>query len=88
MRTLTSSSSGGECRNPSFGLTTKARGCKVVGQKEGSPGIKAKTWQGCKPKGRKPGSEGKGIGRVRPRGSPRVITYSRESKEVRGSVRE
>jgi hypothetical protein len=26
MRTLTSSSSGGECRNPSFGLATKAKG--------------------------------------------------------------
>jgi hypothetical protein len=38
MRTLTSSSTKGECRNPSFGLTTKARACKVVGQ-EGSLGI-------------------------------------------------
>jgi hypothetical protein len=26
MRTLTSSSSGGECHNPSFGLATKAKG--------------------------------------------------------------
>jgi hypothetical protein len=26
MRTLTSSSSGGKCRNPSFGLATKAKG--------------------------------------------------------------
>ncbi len=38
MRTLTSSSIRGECRNPSLGLTTKARACKVVGQK-GSSGI-------------------------------------------------
>jgi hypothetical protein len=38
MRTLTSSSSGGECRNPSLGLATKARGCKVTGQ-EGSLGV-------------------------------------------------
>ncbi len=74
-------------RNPSFGLATKARGCKVAGvkkkearesrrkkpgsQKEGSPGAKAKALEGCGP-----------------RGSPGVITYSRESKEVRGSVRE
>jgi hypothetical protein len=34
MRTLTSSSSGGECRNPSIGLATKTRAYKVVGQKE------------------------------------------------------
>jgi len=27
------------CRNPSFGLATKARACKVAGQ-EGSPGVK------------------------------------------------
>jgi hypothetical protein len=26
------------CRNPNLGLTTKARGCKVVGQKE-DPGV-------------------------------------------------
>jgi hypothetical protein len=38
MKTLTSFSSGGECRNPSLGLATKAKGCKVVGQ-EGSPGV-------------------------------------------------
>jgi hypothetical protein len=38
MRILTSSSSGGECRNPNLGLATKTRVCKVVGQ-EGSPGI-------------------------------------------------
>ncbi len=68
------------CRNPSFGLATKARGCKVAGvkrkeareSKEGSPGAKAKALEGCGPRG----------------GSPGVITYSRESKEVRGSVRE
>jgi hypothetical protein len=39
MRTLTSSSSGGECRNLSLGLTTKVRGCKVAGQ-EGYPGAR------------------------------------------------
>jgi hypothetical protein len=58
------------CRNPSFGLATKARGCKVASQEEGSPGIKAKAWQGYKPKGRKPGSESKGIGRVRAKSKP------------------
>jgi hypothetical protein len=50
---------------------TKARGCKVAGQKEGSPRAKAKALEGCGP-----------------RGSPGVTTYSREFKEVRGSVRE
>jgi hypothetical protein len=30
------------CRNPSFGLATKARGYKVAGQEEGSPGVKRK----------------------------------------------
>ncbi len=34
MRTLISSSTGGECRNPSLGLMTKARACKGVSQKE------------------------------------------------------
>ncbi len=38
MRTLTSSSSGGECHNLSFGLVTKARACKVASQ-EGSLGV-------------------------------------------------
>jgi hypothetical protein len=67
------------CRNPSFGLATKARGARLResrgkkpgSQKERSPGAKAKALEGCEP-----------------RGSPGVITYSRESKEVRGSVRE
>jgi hypothetical protein len=31
MRTLTSSSSGGECRNPSFGLATNAKGLQGAG---------------------------------------------------------
>jgi hypothetical protein len=41
MRTLTSSSSGGECRNPSIWLATKARGlqgCEVAGL-EVDPGV-------------------------------------------------
>jgi hypothetical protein len=45
---------------------------KAGSQKEGSPGAKANALEGCGPRGRSPG----------------VITYSRESKEVRGSVRE
>jgi hypothetical protein len=45
---------------------------KAGSQKEGSPGAKANALQGCEPRG----------------GSPGVITYSQESKEVRGSVRE
>jgi hypothetical protein len=62
-----------KCRNPSFSLATKATSCKVAGQEEGSPGAKAKA---------------KALEGCGPRGSPRVITYSWESKEVRGSVRE
>jgi len=49
MRTLTSSSSGGECHNPNLGLASKVRGCKVAGQ-EGSPRIMlhaAKTVREC-----------------------------------------
>jgi hypothetical protein len=38
MKTLTSSSTWGECRNPNLGLMAKARACKVVSQ-EGSSGI-------------------------------------------------
>jgi hypothetical protein len=34
MRTLISSSSGGECRNPSIGFATKVRGCKVASQEK------------------------------------------------------
>jgi hypothetical protein len=41
---------GRECRNPSFGLVTKAKGCKVAGQEEGSPGVRVKALQGCGPK--------------------------------------
>jgi len=45
MKTLTSSSSGGECRNLNLGLVTKARACEVVGQ-ERSLGMKesVKEW--------------------------------------------
>jgi hypothetical protein len=60
------------CRNPSFGLATKARGCKEARESKGSPGAKANALEGCGPRG----------------GSPGVITYFRESKEVRGTVRE
>jgi len=38
MRTLASSSSGGECRNPSLGLATKARELKGCGPR-GSPKV-------------------------------------------------
>ncbi len=74
----------GSCRNPSFGLATKARGCKVAGvkrkeareskgrnpksPKEGSPGVQRK--EARESKGRKPGSKGKGIGRVQAKRKP------------------
>jgi len=38
MKTLTSFSSGGECRNPSFGLATKAKELQGCGPRE-SPGV-------------------------------------------------
>jgi hypothetical protein len=38
MRTLTSSSSGGKCCNPSLRLATKAKACKVASQ-EGDLGV-------------------------------------------------
>ncbi len=38
------------CRNPSFGLATKAKGLQGCGLR-GSPGAKAKRLQGCGPKG-------------------------------------
>jgi len=34
-----------------LGSRPRQRGCKVVGQEEGSPGVKAKALQGCKPRG-------------------------------------
>jgi hypothetical protein len=49
------------CRNPSFGLATKARGCKVAG---------VKTKEARESKGRKPRNKGKGIGRVRAKRKP------------------
>ncbi len=49
------------CRNPSFGLATKARGCKVAG-------LKRK--EARESKGKKPGSKSKGIGRVRAKRKP------------------
>ncbi len=55
MKTLTSSSSGGEYRNPSFGLATKAKGlqgCKLRGSSKvkarGSLGVKARGSPGVK----------------------------------------
>ncbi len=62
--------------------------------RQGVAGVKRK--EARESKERKPESKGKRIGRVRAKrrkpGShhilPGVITYSRESKEVRGSVRE
>jgi len=71
-----------------LGSRPKQRACKVAGQEEGSPGVKAKALQGCGPR-RKPGSQGKGIARLRAKRKPRShITYSRECKKVWGSVRE
>ncbi len=43
MKTLTSSSNGGECRDPSLGLATKERGHKSAGQKK-SLGL----WEGVR----------------------------------------
>jgi hypothetical protein len=72
------------CRNPSFGLATKARGYKVAGvkrkearesrakkpgsQEERSPGVKRN--EARESRGTKPGSKGKGIGRVQAKRKP------------------
>ncbi len=34
-----------------LGSRPRQRGCKVTGQEEGSPGVKAKALQGCRPRG-------------------------------------
>jgi len=34
-----------------LGSRPRQRGCKVAGQREGSPGVKAKALQGCGPRG-------------------------------------
>ncbi len=34
-----------------LGSRPRRRGCKVAGQKEGNPGVKAKALQGCGPRG-------------------------------------
>jgi len=49
MKALTSSSSGGECHNPSFELATKAKGLQGCGPR-GSPGVNVKRLQGCGPR--------------------------------------
>jgi len=72
MRTLTSSSSGGECRNPSFGLATKAKGLQGCGPRERKPGNQGKGIARVRAK-KKSGSH---------------ITNSRECKKVWGSMRE
>jgi hypothetical protein len=78
------------CRNPSFGLATKAKGgCKVAGQEEGSPGVKAKALQKCGPRG-SPRAKARGSPRVKAkassgvkaRESPGVTSHSRECKKV------
>ncbi len=50
-----------KCRNPSLGLVTKARGCKVVGQ-EGSLGVMPHVPRNVR--------ECEGIGRHSPKGTP------------------
>jgi len=46
-----------------LGSRPRHRGCKVAGQEEGSPGVKAKALQGCKPRG-SPGVNAKRSSRV------------------------
>jgi hypothetical protein len=78
----------GQCRNPSFGLTTKAKGLQGCGPKGRKLGNQGKGITRLRAK-RKPRSQGKGITKLRTKrklGSH--ITYSRECKKVWGSVRE
>jgi hypothetical protein len=103
MRTLTSSYSGGECRNPNFGLVTKAKGLQGCGPK-GSLGIKAKkklVSQGpedaceSRPRAsprvkakRKPGSQGQEEAReLRPRGNPGIKAKRSQRCGPRKSLR-
>jgi hypothetical protein len=51
------------CRNPSFGLTTKAKGLQGS-RPRGNPGVKAKRLQGCTPR-RSPGVTSHTTGSVR-----------------------
>jgi hypothetical protein len=60
------------CRNPSFGLATKAKGLQGCGRRGRKPGSQGKGIARLRAK-RKPGSH---------------ITYSRECKKVWGSVKE
>jgi len=50
-----------------LGSRPRLRGCKVAGQEEGSPGIKAKALQECGPRG-SPGAKA--------RGSPGVTSHT------------
>jgi len=50
-----------------LGSRPRLRGCKVAGQEEGSPGIKAKALQECGPRG--------SLG-VKARGSPGVTSHT------------
>ncbi len=47
-----------------LGSRSRQRGCKVAGQEEGSPGVKAKALQGCEPR-RNPGVTSQTRGSVR-----------------------
>jgi len=57
---------------------SRQRHCKVAGQKEGSPGVKAKALQGCGPRG-SPGVKAKALQGCGPRGSPGVTSHTPES---------
>jgi hypothetical protein len=63
MRTLTFSSSEGDCCNPNFGLTNKVKGLQGCGPR-GSSKVKVKRSQGCEPK-RSPGITSHTPGSVR-----------------------
>ncbi len=78
MRTLTSSSSGGECRNPSFGLATKAKGITRVQAKEEAREL---SQEEARESRRKEARESHHI-------LPRVQESARECEKVLESVRE
>ncbi len=65
-----------DCRNPNLGLTTKARGCKVAGQKESL---------GVMPRAPESARECEGIGLHTPKGTPtlriRVLVNSQMFRE-------
>jgi hypothetical protein len=68
-----------------LGSRPRQRGCKVVGQEEGSPGVKAKALQDYKPRERKHGSQGKGFARLQ---AKKIETRESRQGQYKGAGQE